>query len=98
MFLLDVLSKQGEEEIFRGIYKTYGVVPTPLAMKMVKMCRRQLYRYYSEKLLTRCDIDATITLKTEEDIVRAECAKASLKYVYVVSSFSPSSSLGSLCF
>jgi cellulose synthase (UDP-forming) len=51
------------------------------------MIRKTIYRYYSEKNLERVDIGFDLRLTNEEDIVRSDCAKASLRYTFFAKKF-----------
>jgi len=76
-----------EDDLMQKIARHYGATPKPLGLQMVQMIRRALYRYYSERVLDRVDIGCDMQLRMEDEIVRADCAKGTLRYTFYAKKF-----------
>jgi len=75
---------QAEEMLLDRAMELYRVCPKNSAKDMLAMMKQTMYRYYSEKLHCRVNVNCRVNLRTNVDneIYRGDCARATMSYYF----------------
>jgi len=75
---------QAEEQLLDRAVQLYRVRPKDVAKDMLAMMKQTMYRYYSEKLHCRVNVQCRVNLRTNVDneIYRGDCAQATMAYYF----------------